>query len=61
MCASTTDAGAGGANYSPAEIETWARRIAQWRRRVEVYAYFNNDWEGFAVRNALDLRKRLGV
>lgn len=47
-------------NYSPAEIETWARRIAQWRWRVEVYAYFNNDWEDFAVRNALDLRQRLG-
>jgi uncharacterized protein YecE (DUF72 family) len=48
-------------NYSPAEIETWARRIAQWRREVEVFAYFNNDWEGFAVRNALDLRRRLGA
>jgi uncharacterized protein YecE (DUF72 family) len=48
-------------NYSPAEIETWARRIAQWRREVEVFAYFNNDWEGFAVRNALELRRRLSV
>jgi len=28
---------------------------------VEVYAYFNNDWEGFAVRNALELKERLGV
>jgi uncharacterized protein YecE (DUF72 family) len=35
-----------GGNYSRAEIETWARRIAQWRRQIEVYAYFNNDWEG---------------
>jgi len=48
-------------NYSSAELETWARRIAQWRGRVEVYAYFNNDWEGFAVRNALELKERLGV
>jgi uncharacterized protein YecE (DUF72 family) len=48
-------------NYSQSEIETWARRIAQWRRTTEVYAYFNNDWEGFAVHNALDLRERLGV
>jgi hypothetical protein len=24
-------------------------------------AYFNNDWEGFAVRNGLWLRRRLGV
>ncbi|TML78858.1 MAG: DUF72 domain-containing protein [Actinobacteria bacterium] len=41
--------------------EDWAKRIARWRRRVEVFAYFNNDWEGFAVRNGLWLRRRLGV
>ena len=40
-------------NYSESEIATWARRLAQWRRRAEIYAYFNNDWEGFAPRNAL--------
>ncbi len=45
--------------YSPAEIETWARRIAAWRSRREVYAYFNNDWEGFAVENAVALKGRL--
>ncbi len=48
-------------NYSSAEIATWARRIAQWRRRAEVFVYFNNDWEGFAVRNALELRRRLAA
>ncbi len=32
-----------------------------WRRRVEVYAYFNNDWEGYAVRNGVLLRKLLGL
>jgi uncharacterized protein YecE (DUF72 family) len=47
-------------NYSDRELETWARRIAQWRRRVDVYAYFNNDWEGYAVRNALRLGSSLG-
>jgi uncharacterized protein YecE (DUF72 family) len=46
-------------NYSKAEIETWARRIAQWRRDTEVYCYFNNDWEGYAIRNAGLLRKLL--
>jgi uncharacterized protein YecE (DUF72 family) len=39
-------------NYSERELETWTRRIRQWRRRVEVYAYFNNDWNGYAVANA---------
>ncbi|MDP8943435.1 MAG: DUF72 domain-containing protein [Actinomycetota bacterium] len=46
-------------NYSPAELDEWAARIDGWRRRVEVFAYFNNDWEAFAVRNARDLRRRL--
>jgi uncharacterized protein YecE (DUF72 family) len=47
-------------NYSATELAEWARRIAGWRRRVEVYAYFNNDWEGFAVRNATGLRRLVG-
>lgn len=47
-------------NYSATELDTWARRIAQWRRREAVYAYFNNDWRGFAPANALELGKRLG-
>ena len=48
-------------NYSEAEIDRWARRIAQWRRDTEVYAYFNNDWQGFAIRNARLLKKKLGL
>jgi uncharacterized protein YecE (DUF72 family) len=48
-------------NYSESELETWAKRLDGWRRDVEVLVYFNNDWEGFAVRNGLWLRKRLGV
>jgi uncharacterized protein YecE (DUF72 family) len=48
-------------NYSEAELEEWARRIEDWRARVEVFAYFNNDWEAFAVKNGLWLRRRLGV
>jgi uncharacterized protein YecE (DUF72 family) len=46
-------------NYSERELEEWKRRIAAWRSEVEVYAYFNNDWEGYAVRNAQWLRRRL--
>jgi uncharacterized protein YecE (DUF72 family) len=48
-------------NYSERELEEWAGRVQKWRRRVEVFAYFNNDWEGYAVRNGLWLRERLGV
>jgi uncharacterized protein YecE (DUF72 family) len=46
-------------NYSATEITTWARRIAQWRRREGVYAYFNNDWRGFAPANAKALARAL--
>jgi uncharacterized protein YecE (DUF72 family) len=48
-----------GGNYSDRELEEWAERIADWRGRVEVLAYFNNDWMGHAVRNGLALRKML--
>ncbi len=48
-----------GGNYSKAELETWRRRISAWRSRAEVFAYFNNDWQAFAVRNARWLAKRL--
>jgi uncharacterized protein YecE (DUF72 family) len=46
-------------NYSQTELDEWARRITSWRRRAEVLVYFNNDWEGFAVENALSLKRRL--
>jgi uncharacterized protein YecE (DUF72 family) len=46
-------------NYSERELEAWRRRIQHWRARVEVFAYFNNDWEGYAVRNGLWLKERL--
>jgi uncharacterized protein YecE (DUF72 family) len=48
-------------NYSERELQTWKRGIAQWRRRVEVFVYFNNDWEGFAVKNAARLRSLLAL
>jgi uncharacterized protein YecE (DUF72 family) len=46
-------------NYSGRELETWRRRIAAWRSRREVFVYLNNDWQGFAPRNALALRSGL--
>ncbi len=48
-------------NYSPGELDEWAQRIDDLRERVEVWAYFNNDWEAFAPANARGLRARLGV
>jgi uncharacterized protein YecE (DUF72 family) len=46
-------------NYSASEISEWAERIARWRRREAVYAYFNNDWNGYAPANAGTLLRQL--
>jgi uncharacterized protein YecE (DUF72 family) len=49
-------------NYSESELEERAVWIAGWRDQdIDVYAYFNNDWEGFAVKNGLKLKALLGV
>ena len=40
----------------------WADRISEWQARgSDVFAYFNNDGNGNAVRNALTVRQILGV
>jgi uncharacterized protein YecE (DUF72 family) len=54
---STGKRGAKKGRYAPREIESWRRRIAAWRSRHEVFVYFNNDWEGYAPGNALELRR----
>ena len=46
-------------NYSATELDEWAGELRRLARRAEVFAYLNNDWEGFAVRNARGLRERL--
>ena len=44
-------------NYSESELQEWSARIRSWD--CDVYAYFNNDWEAFAVRNAARLKELL--
>ena len=44
---------------SERELREWAARIAALRSEAGVPAYFNNDWEGFAVRNGRRLAKLL--
>jgi uncharacterized protein YecE (DUF72 family) len=48
-------------NYSERELQEWARRFEDWRRQVEIFGYFNNDWEAFAIRNARWLKRRLAT
>lgn len=47
-----------GGCYPDDHLETWAERIAGLGVST-AYVYFNNDAEGFAVRNALTLRRLL--
>jgi uncharacterized protein YecE (DUF72 family) len=49
-----------GGNYSHAELESWASRLRCWSHRRRTYAYFNNDWQAFAPRNARYLKRALG-
>ena len=45
-------------SYSHQFLAAAAARIRrELARRLDVYAYFNNDLGGHAVRNALDLRR----
>ena len=44
-------------NYSESELRAWAARLRDWSSTHEVFAYFNNDWEGFAPRNAALLKR----
>ncbi|CAA9369798.1 MAG: FIG003003: hypothetical protein [uncultured Nocardioidaceae bacterium] len=49
-----------GGSYSDDELAWWADRIREWEGSGrDVYAYFNNDGEGYAVRNARRLRQLL--
>ena len=43
-------------NYSHAELDEWIEQLLRWSAEVDVYAYFNNDWEGFAIENAAYVR-----
>jgi uncharacterized protein YecE (DUF72 family) len=46
-------------NYSRRELREWADRLGN--VSGDVYAYFNNDWEGFAVENARALAALLDL
>ncbi|WP_338875296.1 DUF72 domain-containing protein [Spirosoma sp. SC4-14] len=47
-----------GGSYSDADLNWWADRIREWTKLgKDVYAYFNNDGAGNAVRNAQTLRQ----
>lgn len=49
-----------GSNYSDDELKEWAFKVKQWLNDgKDIYAYFNNDAQGYAVFNALEFRELL--
>jgi uncharacterized protein YecE (DUF72 family) len=44
-------------NYTPAQVREWAERVREWRSEGDVYLYFNDDWSGHAVTEALRLKE----
>jgi uncharacterized protein YecE (DUF72 family) len=49
-------------SYSDTDLRWWADRIGEWRGQGrDVFAYFNNDGYGNAVRNALRLKDLVGA
>lgn len=51
-----------GGGFTRDELSSWARQIrGLGNAGKEVYVYFNNDWEGYAVRDAVTLQEILRV
>ena len=47
-------------NYSESELDEQTERLKKLARKAAVFAYFNNDWCGYAVSNAQGVLRRLG-
>jgi uncharacterized protein YecE (DUF72 family) len=48
-------------DYPPEILATWAKRIEDWHHQHhDVFVYFNNDIFGYAIKNALALKKLVG-
>jgi uncharacterized protein YecE (DUF72 family) len=51
-----------GGDYTDNALEDWASRIRAWHdQSLNVFLYFNNDAEGYAVKNANSLKRLLGL
>lgn len=43
--------------YSLVELKSWAEKIKKWGKNKDIFIYFNNDFNGFAPRNAKELER----
>ncbi len=49
-----------GSNYSSEELKVWAKKTKKWLKDVNLlFAFFNNDAYGFAVKNAQEFKRLL--
>jgi uncharacterized protein YecE (DUF72 family) len=46
-------------NYSDRELKGWAKFASEFKTKKDIFAFFNNDARGFAVKNALRFRELL--
>jgi uncharacterized protein YecE (DUF72 family) len=47
--------------YSEEELAGWAQKIFRWQQKgLDVFVYFDNDANAYAVKNAIRLREMLG-
>lgn len=51
----------GTGSYSERELQAWAGWIDSVRSDADVFAYFNNDWDCYALHEAARLRELLGA
>jgi uncharacterized protein YecE (DUF72 family) len=51
-----------GGGFTAEELQAWADQVrALSSVGKDVYLYFNNDWEGYAIRDAKTLQQLLGI
>ncbi len=49
-----------GSEYSEEELKAWVQKAKTWLKKTEaLFAFFNNDYKGFAVKNALKFKELL--
>ncbi len=44
-------------SYTQEELTTWAKKLQGWN--MAAYVHFDNDFEGYAVKNAMELKETL--
>ncbi len=46
-------------NYTDRELRRWANFVHRFKKKKDIFAFFNNDAQGFAIKNALRFRELL--